>query len=1086
MTSDSRKLIALHRPLENGTYLAEALFFPEFSRLEKNLTYLNNALRTNAAQIAGEIPPFLFSQRHVTEEPEVAACEVEIVPPKKSVTWRTPLSVRFEYIWWTHGEFARIAYVPAFQIEVIAPLNADLGAQVQQEILAEVKRQKLNTTLDGMMWLARFDTVQVRVLSYSPDLETPKKTATRKEEPEEKETSILGEVGVNLTWQRMYPAYEVEDVVQKLADALTGKQPKSVLLVGPSGVGKTAVLHELVRRRSEFHLSHTPFWATSGARLVAGMTGYGMWQERCQKLWREAAKDKAIIHFGNLFELLHVGKSEGNDQGIAGFFKPYLMRREFLAVAECTPEQIPLIEREDPRLLEAFFQIRLEEFSPEKGKAILLMYLADRFRVAPIDSEGIDTLDRLHRRYATYSSYPGRPLRFLKHLTEARRSSDLIARQDVTRAFSDETGLPLFLLEDSIPLDLEKTHQWFSEKVVGQPEAVNLVVELLATVKAGLARPRKPIASLLFIGPTGVGKTEMAKTLAEFLFQDRNRMVRFDMSEFSDPYSVKRLIGGIFESEGLLTAKVREQPFSVILFDEFEKADPAFYDLLLQVLGEGRLTDAAGRVADFCNSVVIMTSNLGAESFQRGNPGFLSDREEQKAAQRHFVREVQKAVRPELFNRIDRIVSFSPLDRPTVLKIADRELAAIRQRDGLKYRSVNLAVPSQAADYLVEKCYDAKFGARPLKRALERELLRALSVQLNQYSADLLLECGVRLDGAKLTVEAKASGTKSRQHLSALASDALFLRLAEGCTGLRRKAQTLDRCPAVLEYRNEVYRLERLARTKEKKSWMSEEVRRQLAKLPHIKTLLNRVKDFLDSIMELENRIFLAFYGKETVVVPEIDSQLNQVQAQWKRLMIDVHCLKFYPGNRILLAFYAENHKKLFEMAQMYFKVAENRGFTVNLHRYVSGFNAVEVPNQQIVSLFDRRTKLEPVDDPSAFFKHPVDFVHGILLAVQGEGAVPTFAPEQGIHLFPEGQHGQKCLLAISEKPVEKYKPGAELAARGSIANQFKRRTYDAKEKYIEDHILKIRYDSNGRAAAAIVEQAIETRLFNEAESLLS
>src|SRR5205823_1494969 len=143
--------------------------------------------------------------------------------------------------------------------------------------------------------------------------------------------------------------------------------------------------------------------------------------------------------------------------------------------------------------------------------------------------------------------------------------------KDVTTAFSKETGLPLFLLEDSVKLDLDKARSWFAGRVIGQPDAVDLIVDLLATIKAGLTRPRKPIASLLFIGPTGVGKTEMAKSLAEFLFQDKSRMLRFDMSEYADQIAVKRLIGGIFGSEGLLTAKVREQPFSVLLLDEFEK-----------------------------------------------------------------------------------------------------------------------------------------------------------------------------------------------------------------------------------------------------------------------------------------------------------------------------------------------------------------------------------------------------------------------------------------------------------------------------------------------------------------------------------
>src|SRR5207342_2926265 len=195
--------------------------------------------------------------------------------------------------------------------------------------------------------------------------------------------------------------------------------------------------------------------------------------------------------------------------------------------------------------------------------------------------------------------------------------------------------------------------------------AVDLVTDLLATVKAALNRPRRPIASLLFVGPTGVGKTEMAKALAGYFFGDTrgDRLVRFDMSEYASAAAVGRLVGTTWEAEGLLTAKVREQPFCVVLLDEFEKAHPAFFDLLLQVLGEGRLTDSAGRLADFSNAIVVMTSNLGAGSFGSGPFGLSrADSSGREHARVHFTHAVQSFLRPELFNRIDRIVPFLPLE----------------------------------------------------------------------------------------------------------------------------------------------------------------------------------------------------------------------------------------------------------------------------------------------------------------------------------------------------------------------------------------------------------------------------------------
>ncbi len=202
---------------------------------------------------------------------------------------------------------------------------------------------------------------------------------------------------------------------------------------------------------------------------------------------------------------------------------------------------------------------------------------------------------------------------------------------------------------------------------------------------------QSPDIAIVYIPSLGI--EVLAKTLAEYMFgaagSADSRMIRIDMSEYADPYSVRRLIGGSATSEGVLTARVREQPFAVVLLDEFEKAHDSLFDLLLQVLGEGRLTDAAGRVTDFRNCIIIMTSNLGASTFARGSVGFGMTQADVALARDHFEKAVRGFVRPELFNRIDRIVPFAPLDRETARKVVERQLHLIRQRDGLKYRRVN-------------------------------------------------------------------------------------------------------------------------------------------------------------------------------------------------------------------------------------------------------------------------------------------------------------------------------------------------------------------------------------------------------------
>ena len=315
-----------------------------------------------------------------------------------------------------------------------------------------------------------------------------------------------------------------------------------------------------------------------------------------------------------------------------------------------------------------------------------------------------------------------------RRLAEVQRQGRLLKEEvdadDIAEIVSKWTGIPVAKLMESEMEKLVHMEERLHERVVGQDEAVRAVSNAIRRARAGLQDPNRPLGSFIFLGPTGVGKTELARALAEFLFDDERAMVRIDMSEYQERHTVSRLIGAPpgyvgYEEGGQLTEAVRRRPYSVVLFDEIEKAHPEIFNVLLQVLDDGRLTDGQGRTVDFRNTVIIMTSNLGSEYIQ----ALLPYREEE--AYQRVMEAVRAHFRPEFLNRIDEIIMFRPLTREQLSQIVDIQLRQVRQR--LKQRNITLQVTLRAKEWLAERGYDPVYGARPLKRVIQRELLDRLA-----------------------------------------------------------------------------------------------------------------------------------------------------------------------------------------------------------------------------------------------------------------------------------------------------------------------------------------------------------------------
>jgi ATP-dependent Clp protease ATP-binding subunit ClpC len=351
---------------------------------------------------------------------------------------------------------------------------------------------------------------------------------------------------------------------------------------------------------------------------------------------------------------------------------------------------------------------------------------------------------------------------------ERKRHRPEISSEDVAFIVSRWTGVPVTRIRQTESERLVHMEDEIHKRVVGQQDAIAAISRAIRRSRAGLKDPRRPIGSFIFSGPTGVGKTELARALAEFMFADREALIRVDMSEYMEKFSVSRLIGAPpgyvgYEDSGALTKAVRRRPYSVVLLDEIEKAHPDVFNILLQVLDEGHLTDNYGRVIDFKNTVLIMTSNLGARDISKGGGlGFqAADRKSSYEIMKDKVRqEVERAFNPEFLNRVDDTIVFHPLSREEIGQIVHILLADVRRR--LEEEELAIRLTDEAINFLVEKGYDEKFGARPLKRAIQRYLEDPLSEKIltAEFSAGDEIEVSANPDGDGLTLQA-GSTTKT-------------------------------------------------------------------------------------------------------------------------------------------------------------------------------------------------------------------------------------------------------------------------------------------------------------------------------------
>ena len=529
-------------------------------------------------------------------------------------------------------------------------------------------------------------------------------------------------------------AWEQEGKVTEVADKLISTR-SNVLAVGRPGTGKSAVLRQAIKkitaRSRKQQLGYT-FWRILPQRITASSKYLGEWEELCELLVEELNLANGILWVEDVVRLLQIG-GEGPEDSVAAFLLSFLQQGKLQMVGEATPQELESMRRLLPGFAEAFQVVLIEELDEKKVISVLDKFAeySEKSLQMPIAKEALQLSYRLLLRYYPYESFPGKGIKFLGQcVSEGQlRRAEKVTKKAVFDNFIRQTGLPEFFLRDDLLLDIEELQGYFNQRIIGQPDAVSKLCSLVKVYKAGLNNPYKPINTLLFAGPTGVGKTASAKALADYFFgkgQRKSPLVRIDMSEFQYPGQIVRLIGAGREP-GQLVKDIRERPFSVLLLDEVEKADPSIFDALLGLMDEGVLVDAYGRETNFRNTIVIMTSNLGASG--QKSIGF-GQKEDEDAV---YLSAITRHFRPEFVNRLDSVVVFGSLNQEDIRAITRKELDELSQREGFAKRQIDIQFSEKVVSYIASIGFDVRYGARPLQRAVEQSLMTPIANWLLQH-----------------------------------------------------------------------------------------------------------------------------------------------------------------------------------------------------------------------------------------------------------------------------------------------------------------------------------------------------------------